>query len=595
MVQLYIKGFLLFAILFAVFHTLRFIYSTSFYFSEQGSIEAFRTGAWACEMDKRLVTHLRTELREREKLLKYREKVINALRKTISRLNTTGVPAAQDIKTSKISNNNTVRIKRDVVVSPKTVVVASPKNASESLVKDGGWIGEPTPFPVDLEKVAESGKRPCCMGLKRMADILNKHMETTKQLKEQIALYEKMNITAQLIKYGEVVKKRTIAKNCSTHFIPKSVTKEKDGLYLSTDMRSIYEAIPLFLEPKQKLGNFGAKHRNMELIKTFAWALNELHRKAKQSQDSSSSPDVIFKTDPIKGNQYRFIVKTKTGKVYSIPVLRPLGPLILDGRITDQSGRLNELINIIVPISERQDRLEDFLLMLQEKCSGQKGSVFLTFVVYGNASSTRQMKTVISRFSKDTGFSNIDVLQRHLPFSRGGALHDGVQRWNGNKNVLLFFCDVDVSFDPDFLRRCRMNTEPGAQVYYPVLFSQYNPDISKLPASDMRIHSESGTWRPLGFGMACMYRQDYLNVGGFNLKIKGWGGEDNDLYGRLVKSPIKIIRAPDSGLYHRWHTKHCDKSLDNIKYKHCLGAKARYEGSQRQLGLLLFKENTTAI
>ena len=58
-----------------------------------------------------------------------------------------------------------------------------------------------------------------------------------------------------------------------------------------------------------------------------------------------------------------------------------------------------------------------------------------------------------------------------------------------------------------------------------------------------------------------------------------------------MKSPIKIIRAPDPGLFHKWHLKDCDKSLDNMKYNHCLGAKARYEGSQRQLGLLLFKES----
>lgn len=43
-----------------------------------------------------------------------------------------------------------------------------------------------------------------------------------------------------------------------------------------------------------------------------------------------------------------------------------------------------------------------------------------------------------------------------------------------------------------------------------------------------------GFWRTYGFGMTCQYRSDYLNVGGFDLSIEGWGSEDQLLHTRYI-------------------------------------------------------------
>ena len=91
----------------------------------------------------------------------------------------------------------------------------------------------------------------------------------------------------------------------------------------------------------------------------------------------------------------------------------------------------------------------------------------------------------------------------------------GAEHWKGSSDVLLFFCDVDVAFDADFLGRCRRQTQVEHSAYFPMVFSLYNPNITSavrkhpLPVDgeqQLIISSDTGFWRDFGFGMLCTYR-----------------------------------------------------------------------------------------
>uniref|UniRef100_A0A8C0VT61 Hexosyltransferase n=1 Tax=Castor canadensis TaxID=51338 RepID=A0A8C0VT61_CASCN len=299
-----------------------------------------------------------------------------------------------------------------------------------------------------------------------------------------------------------------------------------------------------------------------------------------------------------KGTLYELTFKGDHRHEFKRLVLfRPFGPIMKVKK--ENLNMANTLINVIVPLAKRVDKFRQFMQNFREMCIQQDGRIHLTVVYFGKEE-MNEVKGILENTSKAANFRNFTFIQLNGEFSRGKGLDVGARFWTGS-NVLLFFCDVDIYFTSEFLNTCRLNTQPGKKVFYPVLFSQYNPGIiyghqDAVPPLEQQlvIKKETGFWRDFGFGMTCQYRSDFINIGGFDLDIKGWGGEDVHLYRKYLHSNLVVVRTPVRGLFHLWHEKRCLDELTAEQYKMCMQSKAMNEASHGQLGMLVFRHEIEA-
>ena len=301
------------------------------------------------------------------------------------------------------------------------------------------------------------------------------------------------------------------------------------------------------------------------------------------------------RVDRMIGTQYElFYRSTTTSNAFEhVQIFRPFAPL---QRVQHQTyEKRNEWINLVVPLSGRVETFHQFMEMFVEQCIKRDGHVFLTIVYFGEESK-EDILQILTDTAKNHNFESYKFIEKSESFSRGIGLLAGAEAWIDG-NVLLFFCDVDVVFKPGFLDRCRLNSAPGTKVYYPIVFSLYNPSIvyadsDGIPSwkNQLVLKRDTGFWRTFGFGMTCMYRSDFLFMRGFDTKIQGWGMEDVKLYRKIAQSNFNVIRAPDPGIFHTWHEKTCDPHLPLAQYNMCLGSKALGEASHVQLGMLAFSD-----
>ncbi|XP_074849955.1 chondroitin sulfate N-acetylgalactosaminyltransferase 1 isoform X2 [Carettochelys insculpta] len=307
------------------------------------------------------------------------------------------------------------------------------------------------------------------------------------------------------------------------------------------------------------------KDKRDELAEAIELALETLN--SPESDSNVNNPmyaasdfiEGIYRTEKDKGTLYELTFKGDRPHMFRrIILFRPFGPIL---KVKNENLNMaNTLINIVVPLAKRASKFRQFMQNF-----------------------------------RSANFKNFTFIQLNEEFSRGKGLDIGARVWKGN-NVVLFFCDVDIYFTAEFLNTCRLNTQPGKKVFYPVLFSQYNPSIiyghhNSIPPLEHQlvIKKETGFWRDFGFGMTCQYRSDFINIGGFDLDIKGWGGEDVHLYRKYLHSNLIVVRTPVRGLFHLWHEKRCLDELTPEQYKMCMQSKAMNEASHGQLGMLIFR------
>lgn len=139
----------------------------------------------------------------------------------------------------------------------------------------------------------------------------------------------------------------------------------------------------------------------------------------------------------------------------------------------------------------------------------------------------------------------------------------------------IAFVDADVKLSPGWIDWVRANARPGR--FY-------------------RAGPVGGVRRPDTFGTIVCARRDFDAAGGYDEAMRGWGGEDLDLYARLAQAgaadseyPGHLVDAIAHGDQQRtrWHAVK-DTTLQSVVNQCYLAAKyqvAAFRGPQRPLDL----------
>lgn len=143
---------------------------------------------------------------------------------------------------------------------------------------------------------------------------------------------------------------------------------------------------------------------------------------------------------------------------------------------------------------------------------------------------------------------------------------------------------------------CRANTVLGQQIYFPIIFSQYDPKIvysGKVPSDNhFAFTQKTGFWRNYGFGITCIYKGDLIPGRRLWCFYPRLGLEDVDLFNKVVQAGLKTFRSQEVGVVHVHHPVFCDPNLGSqTEYKMCLGSKASTYGSTQQLAEMWLEKN----
>ncbi|XP_032789583.1 chondroitin sulfate synthase 1 isoform X2 [Daphnia magna] len=256
-------------------------------------------------------------------------------------------------------------------------------------------------------------------------------------------------------------------------------------------------------------------------------------------------------------------------------------------------------IHFVLPLSGRLAIFQRFMNNFQRVCVEPDENVRLVIVLYPtmeNEDPSDEIKSIVLAFQRRIRGRKLQVelIERQEAFARAAALETGKSSCQLEDDCLLAFIDVDMVFTEKTLHHIRSHTIRGRQVYFPIVFSQFDPSFrapltysvdSEIAVDVFEIDDDRGYWRFYGFGIVSVYRSDLERVGGMNTSIHGWGQEDVDLYDRTVAhADLAVFRAPDPALVHVFHPIACDGSkLTDKQKKMCIGTRAGTYASQQRL------------
>lgn len=226
------------------------------------------------------------------------------------------------------------------------------------------------------------------------------------------------------------------------------------------------------------------------------------------------------------------------------------------------------LIFIYSPLEAQQIEKNDIFSNIKAK-----------IVAYEQEYPTAKVPWISVRADNLSKIKIVDIISRKLPV-----------------DTLLFIASVNTNINSEFLSHCRLNSISNWQVFFPIHFQGYNPDIAfhnKLPPSTIDLVKDSGYFDRNIFDEACFYNSDYmaaLNTMASDVQENEDLLDTLDLYDMFINySKLHVFRAVEPNLRQSYRHQTCDRHLSKEKYRRCVQSNLNNLGSGSQLATMLFE------
>ncbi|XP_013089362.2 chondroitin sulfate synthase 2-like [Biomphalaria glabrata] len=202
------------------------------------------------------------------------------------------------------------------------------------------------------------------------------------------------------------------------------------------------------------------------------------------------------------------------------------------------------------------------------------------------------LKSMLPHYEKQSGKA---VNIRAINFSTNGTFTPEFQIMDKisdllEPNALILTCTVGMLLNSEMLNRVGINTIPGWQVFFPIGFWQYKPNIiyNKKPFPiNFEFNSRTGHYDVLSYEHGSFYNSDYKDA------RKSFSIEElmkYDLYEMFVRyDKVHVFRAVEPDFKHYYMQLDCPVNIPTQFYERCLERKSLNLATRAQLAKRIFQ------
>ena len=214
---------------------------------------------------------------------------------------------------------------------------------------------------------------------------------------------------------------------------------------------------------------------------------------------------------------------------------------------------------------------ESLLLVIE---SIKRQTILPDEVIIADDGSTKETKDLINNFKKDTDLNIIHSWQEDMGFRASRSRNNAIFKSSGDYIVLI---DGDTIIHTDFVKDHISNAEPGYFVQgsrallskkqtkkalaekivnFPFFSSEFKNRKNSIHSGLLSkiFSSKKNHLHGIKSCNMAFYREDCLNINGFNNEFEGWGREDSEFVVRLINSGVKRKNVRFNAIqFHLWH------------------------------------------